>query len=162
MIIVSSWSQYSSEARVGSIIYPLLNFIISIHTVYPVCIANPTTNLTTLLCSPQWCNSWDETVDHRGEVCKICQLQLYGLYNKRRSRNVRISVALQITGSPMMVDSLTEEELEAVTVVFHQYETGLREGTILTRVQWYTRSLSRGFSAIVKSLQTFVWSSSPH
>ena len=72
------------------------------------------------------------------------------------SRNVRISVALQITGSPMMVDSLTEEELEAVTVVFHQYETGLREGTILTRVQRYTRSLSRGFSAIVKSLQTFV------
>ena len=57
-----------------------------------------------------------------------------------------------------MVDreSLTEEELEAVTVVFHQYETGLREGTILTRVQRYTRSLSRGFSAIVKSLQTFV------
>ena len=58
-----------------------------------------------------------------------------------RSRNVRISVALQITGSPMMVDSLTEEELEAVTVVFHQYETGLREGTILTRVHRYTRSL---------------------
>ena len=30
--------------------------------------------------------------------------------------------------------SLTEEELEAVTVVFHQYETGLREGTIYTKV----------------------------
>ena len=30
--------------------------------------------------------------------------------------------------------SLTEEELEAVTVVFHQFETGLREGTIYTKV----------------------------
>ena len=29
---------------------------------------------------------------------------------------------------------LTEEELTAVTIVFHQYETGLREGTIYTRV----------------------------
>ena len=32
------------------------------------------------------------------------------------------------------MDPLTEEELDAVTVVFHQYETGLREGTIMTRV----------------------------
>jgi hypothetical protein len=30
---------------------------------------------------------------------------------------------------------LTEEELNAVTIVFHQYETGLREGTIYTRVR---------------------------
>ena len=29
---------------------------------------------------------------------------------------------------------LTEEELTAVTIVFHQYETGLREGTIYTMV----------------------------
>ena len=29
---------------------------------------------------------------------------------------------------------LTEEELNAVTVVFHQYETGLREGCIFTKV----------------------------
>ena len=29
---------------------------------------------------------------------------------------------------------MTEEELNAVTIVFHQYETGLREGTIYTRV----------------------------
>jgi hypothetical protein len=29
---------------------------------------------------------------------------------------------------------LTEEELDAVTVVFHQFETGLREGTIYTKV----------------------------
>ena len=40
----------------------------------------------------------------------------------------------------MMVtmDPLTEEELDAVTVVFHQYETGLREGTIMTRVSQLT------------------------
>ena len=33
-----------------------------------------------------------------------------------------------------LLESLTEEELDAVTVVFHQYETGLREGTIYTKV----------------------------
>ena len=32
------------------------------------------------------------------------------------------------------VDELTAEEREAVTIVFHQYETGLREGTIFTKV----------------------------
>merc|ERR1711892_1160830 len=32
-----------------------------------------------------------------------------------------------------VVAPLTEEELDAITVVFHQYETGLREGTIYTR-----------------------------
>ena len=32
------------------------------------------------------------------------------------------------------VDSLTGPEMEVVTVVFHQFETGLREGTIYTRV----------------------------
>ena len=34
----------------------------------------------------------------------------------------------------MMVTPLTEEELDALTIVFHQFETGLREGTIYTRV----------------------------
>ena len=29
---------------------------------------------------------------------------------------------------------LTDQELQAVTTTFHQYETGLREGTILTKV----------------------------
>ena len=33
-----------------------------------------------------------------------------------------------------VVAPLTEEELEAFTVVFHQFETGLREGTIYTKV----------------------------
>jgi len=31
------------------------------------------------------------------------------------------------------VDEMTTEEREAVTIVFHQYETGLREGTIFTK-----------------------------
>ena len=33
------------------------------------------------------------------------------------------------------VDELTAEEREAVTIVFHQFETGLREGTIFTKVR---------------------------
>ena len=33
-----------------------------------------------------------------------------------------------------VVAPLTEEELDAVTIVFHQFETGLREGTIYTKV----------------------------
>ena len=35
----------------------------------------------------------------------------------------------------VVVAPLTEEELDAITVVFHQYETGLREGTIYTKVR---------------------------
>ena len=31
-------------------------------------------------------------------------------------------------------EQLTEEEREAVTIVFHQFETGLREGTIYAKV----------------------------
>ena len=34
----------------------------------------------------------------------------------------------------VVVDELTDEEREAVTIVFHQFETGLREGTILVKV----------------------------
>ena len=33
------------------------------------------------------------------------------------------------------VDEMTAEEREAVTIVFHQFETGLREGTIFTKVK---------------------------
>ena len=33
-----------------------------------------------------------------------------------------------------VVAPLTMEEMDAVTVVFHQFETGLREGTIYTKV----------------------------
>ena len=33
-----------------------------------------------------------------------------------------------------LLTPLTDQELDAVTIVFHQYETGLREGTIYTKV----------------------------
>ena len=39
----------------------------------------------------------------------------------------------------IVIDELTDEEREAVTIVFHQYETGLREGTILVKVCTITR-----------------------
>ena len=35
---------------------------------------------------------------------------------------------------------LTNEEREAVTIVFHQFETGLREGTIFTKVVNHTKN----------------------
>lgn len=44
---------------------------------------------------------------------------------------MRTETALSVS---RLTDCLTEEELDAVTVVFHQYETGLREGTIYTKV----------------------------
>ena len=37
---------------------------------------------------------------------------------------------------------LTDEEREAVTIVFHQFETGLREGTIFTKVRSRLRHAS--------------------
>ena len=45
-----------------------------------------------------------------------------------------ISSVVLLTNFAPQVTPLTEAELEAVTIVFHQYETGLREGTIYTRV----------------------------
>jgi hypothetical protein len=39
------------------------------------------------------------------------------------------------------VDALTGPEMEVVTVVFHQFETGLREGTIYTRVSYFNSKL---------------------
>ena len=33
------------------------------------------------------------------------------------------------------MESLTDQELEAVTVVFRRFETGLRSGTILSKVK---------------------------
>ena len=36
-----------------------------------------------------------------------------------------------------VVAPLTEEELDAVTIVFHQFETGLREGTIYTKISMF-------------------------
>ena len=37
----------------------------------------------------------------------------------------------------VVMTPLTEEELDAVTIVFHQFETGLREGTIYTKVSLF-------------------------
>ena len=45
-------------------------------------------------------------------------------------------------GGRTAVEELTSEEREAVTIVFHQYETGLREGTIFTKVTTATYCLS--------------------
>ena len=49
--------------------------------------------------------------------------------NREEKKAVR-KVSKKLTA----VDELTTEEREAVPIVFHQYETGLREGTIFTRV----------------------------
>ena len=45
-------------------------------------------------------------------------------------------------GGRTAVEELTSEEREAVTIVFHQYETGLREGTIFTKVTTASNLLS--------------------
>ena len=39
----------------------------------------------------------------------------------------------------LVMTPLTDQELDAVTIVFHQYETGLREGTIYTKVSSWIR-----------------------
>ena len=42
---------------------------------------------------------------------------------------------MPVNPSKLVVEEqLTEEEREAVTIVFHQFETGLREGTIYAKV----------------------------
>ena len=46
------------------------------------------------------------------------------------TRSRMTSVSLKKLG----MTPLTDQELDAVTIVFHQYETGLREGTIYTKV----------------------------
>ena len=51
--------------------------------------------------------------------------------NKPKSVNVKKEVKKK---TKTAVDELTAEEREAVTIVFHQFETGLREGTIFTKV----------------------------
>jgi hypothetical protein len=44
------------------------------------------------------------------------------------------------------VEELTDEEREAVTVVFHQFETGLREGTIFTKVSSFTQNIEKKYN----------------
>ena len=41
------------------------------------------------------------------------------------------------------VEELTDEEREAVTIVFHQFETGLREGTIFTKVSSFRLNIEK-------------------
>jgi hypothetical protein len=50
--------------------------------------------------------------------------------NKTEKPKVVKKVGKKLTA----VEELTTEEREAVTIVFHQFETGLREGTIFTKV----------------------------
>ena len=52
---------------------------------------------------------------------------------KTKSQNPKIEKSKKVVKKPPVVDELTDEEREAVTIVFHQYETGLREGTILVK-----------------------------
>ena len=46
-----------------------------------------------------------------------------------KTKAVKKKVGKKLTA----VEELTDEEREAVTIVFHQFETGLREGTIFTK-----------------------------
>merc|ERR1719195_2519514 len=46
----------------------------------------------------------------------------------------KVNIKKEVKKKPKTaVDELTAEEREAVTIVFHQFETGLREGTIFTK-----------------------------
>ena len=62
-----------------------------------------------------------------------------------KTQTVKKKVVKKLTA----VEELTDEEREAVTIVFHQFETGLREGTIFTKVR-------REECFIVASTNTFL------
>ena len=47
-----------------------------------------------------------------------------------------------------LLTPLTDQELDSVTIVFHQYETGLREGTIYTKVSRRSRGDPETFRPI--------------
>ena len=69
-----------------------------------------------------------------------------GVDNKANNKGPIVSLKKEPKKKPKTaVDELTAEEREAVTIVFHQFETGLREGTIFTKVKvwlkFYTRSV---------------------
>ena len=53
---------------------------------------------------------------------------------KTKTDKPKVEKSKKVVKKVAVVDELTDEEREAVTVVFHQYETGLREGTILVKV----------------------------
>ena len=52
---------------------------------------------------------------------------------KTKSEKPKLEKSKKVVKKPPLVDELTDEEREAVTIVFHQFETGLREGTILVK-----------------------------
>ena len=66
-------------------------------------------------------------------VCISLQVQVVGTHLTVCAKLVLRTVMECCVEKKVVVSPLTEEELDAVTVVFHQYETGLREGTIYTR-----------------------------
>jgi hypothetical protein len=54
----------------------------------------------------------------------------------------------------VVVEELTDEEREAVYIVFHQFETGLREGTILVKVTTYLYGYLLGAKLFTSWMQT--------
>ena len=56
-------------------------------------------------------------------------------HGKNKTEKVeKTKVVKKVRKKLTAVEELTDEEREAVTDVFHQFETGLREGTIFTKV----------------------------
>ena len=53
---------------------------------------------------------------------------------KSKTEKPKVEKSKKVLKKLPVVDELTDEEREAVTIVFHQFETGLREGTILVKV----------------------------
>ena len=53
---------------------------------------------------------------------------------KSKTEKPKVEKTKKVLKKLPVVDELTDEEREAVTIVFHQFETGLREGTILVKV----------------------------
>ena len=51
----------------------------------------------------------------------------------------------------LVMTPMTDQELDAVTIVFHQFETGLREGTIYTKVRRTLSSQGEVESLSIKS-----------
>ena len=55
---------------------------------------------------------------------------------KSKTEKPKVEKNKKIVKKLPVVDELTDEEREAVTIVFHQFETGLREGTILVKASF--------------------------
>ena len=55
---------------------------------------------------------------------------------KSKTEKPKVEKNKKVVKKLPVVDELTDEEREAVTIVFHQFETGLREGTILVKASF--------------------------